>query len=158
MRLADYLISVVVMSAILGFVAYASYPDSASKATKFAASVLILYVAVMPIGELISGFRNGGFDTSELIGSVPEINEGGEYVEVAEKAFKEGISKLLFTEYGIKPENASIKTEGFDFKTMRCAKMKITLYDRGALADFRGIEEYISESGLGECEVYLSIG
>ena len=97
MRLADYLISVVVMSAILGFVAYASYPDSASKATKFAASVLILYVAVMPIGELISGFRNGGFDTSELIGSVPEINEGGEYVEVAEKAFKEGISKLLFT-------------------------------------------------------------
>lgn len=156
--MAEYLISVVVMSAILGFVAYASYPDSASKASKFASSVLLLYVAAAPMGELVSWLGDGEFYTSELIGSVPEISEGGEYVEVAEEAFKEGICKLLFTEYGVKPENVSIRTEGFDFKTMRCKKIKITLYDRGALADFRKIEEYISESGLGECEVNLSIG
>ncbi len=156
--MADYVISVVVMSAILGFTAYAAYPGSASRATKFAASVLLLYVAVLPIGQLISGIGEGEFDVSELIGPPPEINEGGEYSEIAEQAFKEGISKLLFTKYDISPENVSIVTEGFDFKSMRCERIRITLYDRGALADFRGIEEYISESGLGECEVYLSIG
>ena len=158
MLLAEYVVSVVVMSAILGFTAYASYPESDSKATKFAASVLLLYVAVMPLGKLISELGKEGFDLDGLIGTVPEIEEDGEYAEAAEKAFKEGISKLLFTEYGINPENASIKTVGFDFKTMRCKKIKITLYDSGALANFRGIEEYITESGLGECEVYLSFG
>ena len=155
--MADYLISVVVMSAILGFISYASYPDSSSKATKFAASVLLLYVAALPIGELITGLSDGDFDASGIVGSVNEIEDDGEYIEVAKSAFIEGISKLLFTEYGIKPENASIKVEGFDFKNMRCERIKITLYDKEALADFRSIEEYISESGLGECEVNIEI-
>lgn len=156
--MADYVVSVVVMSAILGFVAYASYPESQSKATKFAASVLLLYVATLPIGKLGSGVFGGGFDLSGLVGEGPEIKEDGEYAKVAEDAFREGISKVLFAKYGIEPENATVKLEGFDFENMRCAKIKITLRNEGALADFRGIEEYISESGLGECEVYFSIG
>ena len=65
---------------------------------------------------------------------------------------------LLFTKYEIVPEDAEIKTEGFDFEGMRCKKIKITLYGKALLADFRAIEEYITESGLGECEVYSSIG
>lgn len=146
------------MSAILGFTRYASYPDTSSKAAKFAASILLLYVAALPAGELVMGLADGRIDASGIIGSVSEIEENGEYTEVAKEALIEGISKLLFTEYGIKPENASVSIEGFDFKNMRCEKIKITLYDIGALADFRRIEEYISGSGLGECEVYLSIG
>lgn len=158
MRLADYVISVVVMSAILGFTSYAAYPGSASKATKFAASVLLLYVAVIPIGTLISGIREENFDISELIGEVPQAEADGEYIKVAEEAFKEGICNLLFTKYNIKPENVYIKTEGFDFEKMRCERIKITLLESGVLADFRGIEEYITESGLGDCEVGINIG
>jgi len=156
--LADFAISVVVMSAILAFTSYASYPTSSGGAAKFAASVLLLYVVTNPLGEIISAVADGGLDFSHTLDTVPEIGEDGEYVKVAEEAFEEGISKLLFTKYGIKPENAHIQTEGFDFQGMRCEKIKITLFDAGMLADFRAIEEYISESGLGDCEVSLSFG
>ena len=155
--MADYVISVVVMSAVLGFVAYASYPESASKASRFAASVLLLYVAVNPLGKIVRSL-GGGSGLSDLIDKPPPIIEEGEYLTVAEEAFVEGVSKLLFTKYGIEPENVSIKTEGFDFQSMSCAKIKITLSGKGAFGDFRAIEEYISECGLGECEVYLKIG
>ena len=86
------------------------------------------------------------------------MEENGEYKEVAEAAFKEGISKLLFTKYGIEPESAEVIVEGFDFENMRCERIKIILYGSSFLADFRAVEEYITESGLGECEVCLSIG
>lgn len=158
MHLDNYVVCVVVMSAILGFTSYAAYPGSASGATKFAASVLLLYVAVIPIGSIFASFRDSGFDSSVLLPEMPEIEESGEYVEAAEEAFREGISKLLLTKYGINPENATVKTVGFDFRNMRCDRIVITLHGSGTLADFRGIEEYISESGLGECEVNASFG
>lgn len=158
MHLDNYVISVVVMSAILGFTSYAAYPGSASGATKFAASVLLLYVAVMPIGAIFTSIRDGTFDSLDALPEMPQIEENGEYLEAAEEAFREGISKLLFTKYGINPENATVKTEGFDFRNMRCERILITLRGSGTLADFRGIEEYISESGLGECEVSASFG
>lgn len=156
--MAEYIISVVVASAILGLGAYASYPHFSDKASRLAASVLLLYVAVNPLGKILSDIGGGDFNISAIVDSTPKVEESGEYIEVAEAAFKEGISKLLFTKYEIDYEDAEVKTVGFDFDGMRCEKIKITLYGKALLADFRAIEEYITESGLGECEVYLSIG
>ena len=156
--MGEYLVPVVVMSAVLGIISFVSYPTASEKTVKFAASVLLLYTALTPLLTFVSGLADG--DINDLIGGfeqkLPEND--AEYEKVAEEAFKEGISKLLFTKYGIKEENFEVYVFGFNFSEMRAEKIKILLLNQGVLSDFRGIEEYITESGLGECEVSIRFG
>ena len=95
--MAEYLVSVVVMSSLLGLLSYASYPSGSERTAKFAVSVLLLYTALMPAFSLLS--RLSSMDIENIIDSedIGDFQEGGEYLEVAEEAFKAGISKLIFT-------------------------------------------------------------
>ena len=156
--MGEYLGAVVVMSAILGLISYISYPSSSEKTVKFAASVLLLYTALTPLlsfaDKVTSGRLDGIFDSLDS----ETVETDGEYAKVAEEAFKNGIYKLLFTKYSVNEEEAEVFIFNFDFKNMRAEKIKIVLFGNGAFADFRGIESYITESGLGECEVNVRIG
>ena len=117
-----------------------------------------MYTALTPILSFVSGVT--GSELKDYIGGFEQngAQTDGEYAVVAEQAFKEGISKLLFTKYGIEEENADIYVFGFDFERMCAEKIKIVLSHKSAFSDFRGIEDYITESGLGECEVNIKIG
>ena len=157
MFLGEYLGAVVVMSAILGLISYISYPTGSESTVKFAASVLLLYTALTPLLGFADKITNGNFDI--ILGSFDDgIQIGDEYIEVAESAFKDGIFELLDTRFSVDKENAEVFVFGFDFRSMRAEKIKILLFGSGAVADFRGIENYITESGLGECEVNVRIG
>ena len=156
--MAEYLAGVVIMSAILGLISYASYPSGSERATKFAVSVLLLYTALMPAFSLISKLSSVDIDSIIENGYAPDFDQGGEYIEVAEESFKSGISKLIFTKYGVPEENIEVFVFGFNFESMRADSIKVILSGSGAFADFRGIEEYITEQGLGKCEVVISFG
>ena len=158
MYLGEYLGAVVVMSAILGLISYVSYPSGSEKTVKFAASVLLLYTALTPL--LAFAGKIGSADINDFIGDLEgeNIEIDGEYIKVAESAFKDGISELLASKYSIAKENAEIFVFGFDFRAMKAEKIKILLFGDGIVADFRGIENYITESGLGECEVNIRLG
>ena len=41
---------------------------------------------------------------------------------------------------------------------MKAERIKILLTEKAVFSDYRGIEEYLTESGLGECEVNVRIG
>ena len=156
--MGEYLGAVVVMSAILGLISYVSYPTGSEKTVKFAASVLLLYTALTPIlgfaAKITSGDIDGFLDGID----VEEIKPDGEYLEVAEAVFKDGIYKLLDSEFSVDREEAEVFVYGFDFQNMKASKIKILLFGSGAAADFRRMEKYITESGLGECEVNVRIG
>ncbi len=156
--MGEYLGSVVVMSAILGLISYVSYPSGSEKTVKFAASVLLLYTALTPVlgfaTKITSGDTDGFFDGIDI----ENIETDDEYLKVAEAAFKEGVFELLASEFSVDKENAEVFVIDFDFRNMRAKKIKILLFGNGAVADFRRIEEYITESGLGECEVNVRIG
>ena len=156
--MVEYLISVVVMSATLGFISYASYPSGSERAVKFATSVLLLYTVLTPIVAIVGELDNNGFES--VLGDTGTVKpeEDGAYLEVAEESFKEGIRKLLFTKYGIKEDDVKVRVYGFDFKTMSAEKIKVILSGNEVFADWRGISAYISGSGLGECEVVLDFG
>lgn len=158
MFLAEYLVSVVVMSLILGALNCASYPHGSEKTVKFAASVLLLYTALVPFYSLIKSISNESFDGIFDNSYVENFDADEEYKKVAENSFKDGIRELLFTKYAIKEENMQIYVFGFDFKNMRAEKITVVLYDSDILGDYRGIEEYVRGLDLGECEVKLSFG
>ena len=156
--MGEYLVPVVVMSAVLGIISFVSYPTASEKTVKFAATVLLLYTALTPLVNFVSGLGEGDFKDYLEQFEQSGTQTDADYQEVAEEAFKEGIGKLLFTKYGIKEENADIYIFGFDFERMKAEKIKILLSNKSVFADFRAIEEYVTESGLGECEVNIKIG
>ena len=156
--MGEYLGAVVVMSAILGLISYISYPTGSEKTVKFAASVLLLYTALTPILGFAAKITSG--DTGDFLDGMhfDEIKTDDEYLKVAEAAFKSGIFDLLDSEFSVAKENAEVFVYGFDFQNMKAKKIKIILFGKGAAADFRRMEKYITESGLGECEVNVRIG
>ena len=159
----EYLVSVTVVSALLGLINYLSYPGASEKATRFAVSVLLIYTTVLPILTFVSSM-SATDAMPDLIDRIKEeaekkpSGEREEYLEVSEEAIKKGISKVLFTEYGIAEENVQIYLEEFDFESMRSKKIKLTLSGGGALSDYRRIEEYINSFGIGKCEVNIEFG
>ena len=154
--MAEYLVSVVVMSAILGIISYLSYGDSGGSAMRIAASVLLIYTALVPILTFINEGQSGKLDAIFDIDTEENLILGEEYVKVAEEAFRDGISKLIFTKYGINEKNCDVYTFGFDFETMRAERIRVVLRGSDAFADLRGIESYINGLSLGECEVTVS--
>lgn len=155
--MGEYLISVMITSMLLGLFSYLSYPGASERAAKFAASVLFLYVVLMPTLSLVKKISDGKIDVGDITDGIHIENGeyGKEYEEVAKEAFTDGIRQLIFTKYGIKEENAEVFVFGFDFERMKAEKIKILLSGKGALADWRGIEDYITELGLGVCEVEI---
>lgn len=156
--MADYLARVVVMTVFLGVISYLSYPGSSERALRIASSVLIIYTVALPVLSLAQDFAGENFS-----GEISDIADGGfdtgeeTYIEVAENAFKTGIKEMLNSKYGIKKDNMRVYVFDLDFKNMRAGKIKIVLTGNAAFADWRGIMQYINESGLGKCEVEIEL-
>ena len=144
------------MSALLGIISYLSYGDGGGSVMRIAASVLLIYTALTPIMSFINDGENGRLDAIFDIDSEEIFDGSEEYINVAEEAFERGISKLIFTKYGIEEKNCSVFAFGFDFENMRAERIRVVLRGSGAFADLRGIESYINGLSLGECEVTVS--
>lgn len=144
------------MSALLGIISYLSYQDGSDSTMRLAASVLLIYTALTPVMSFISDGKGGKIDAIFESDIGQNFDGGEEYIEVAEDAFKDGISKLIFTKYGVNEEDSEIFVFGFDFEKMRAERICVVLRGVGALSDLRGIESYINGLGLGKCEVTVS--
>ena len=64
----------------------------------------------------------------------------------------------MASEYNLSEGDIKVFVFDFDFEKMRAGKISIILSGKAASADFRSIENFISESGLGECEVKIDFG
>ena len=159
--MVEYLVSVIAVSASLGFITYLSYPGASERAVKFAVSVLLIYTVATPILSFVLDFSEGG--ALEFIEEIKEktdeeLSTNNEYLKVTEEALKDGISKLIFTEYGVSEENIEVYIFNFDFEKMRAGKINVVLSGKGALADTRGMEEYLNKLNIGKCEVKIRLG
>ncbi len=154
--MGNYLVSIVVMTAFIGFVTYISYPGVSERAMKVVSAVLLIYTVALPIVSFAGNLSDGDF-----FDSISDMTEGGidlgdeTYIEVTERAFKNGIIEMLSSKYGIKKENIKVYVFDLDFEHMVAGKIKIILTGRTALSDWRGIEQYINGAGLGKCEVIV---
>ena len=144
------------MSSLLGVISYLSYGDGNDSSMRFAASVLLIYTALTPIISFINDGTGGRLDAIFESDAGQNFEGGEEYVKVAEEAFKEGISKLIFTKYGVNEDDTEVYVFGFDFEKMRAERICVALRGVGAFSDLRGIESYINGLGLGDCEVTVS--
>ena len=149
--MVEYLVTSCVMAVVIGVASYISYPGASERTVKLCTSLIFLYALLSPAVSMLQRLPSYKVDFDGIL----EDTEAGDgtYKQVAEEAFAEGIRQLLFTKYGLNENNLRVFVIGFEFEKMRAERIKIILSGKGALADWRGIEEYITESGLGECEV-----
>ena len=154
--MGEFFIMIVTVSVVIGIFNFISYPGQNEKVSRAAMAVLLLYAAAVSIFSVASRLSELDFDASL---DFPEAEFGdAEYESTAKDAFTEGIRSLLYEKYGVENENAEVVIEDFDFKKMRAGRIKITLSGVAAFLDCRGIEKYIEECNLGECEVEIRLG
>lgn len=136
------------LTALAGFISYRGNADGAAKG---ALAVILLF-------SLVSAFSSIDFDFSFDISGEQFLPEGGgEYERVGREALEAGIRRLIADRYSLPEENISVRAEGYDFSAMRAERIFVLLSGRAVYADARAIKNYISEQGLGECEVDIEI-
>ena len=141
--------TVMAVTVVLGGVAYKGRRDISMKV---AFSVLITYTVLMPIA---------GGDSFDV--KLPEIEIDpsiavDEYRRVCEDAFCDGIGRMISEKYGLVREDILVRAEGFDFESMSAERVVVILCGRAAMADRYSIEKYVSDEGLGRCEVEIRLG
>lgn len=154
----EYLISVIVVSFVAAFASFIAYPSALEKSARCAVMTVVIAVSLSPIVLAVKNIK--GFDANDFVSEDLFFGEDfeGEYLKVAEKAFSNGIKRLLYERFEISESDSAVAVIGFDFENMNAEKIKITLSGRAVFADYRRIEEYIEKNGLGECEVNVSFG
>lgn len=149
----EYAVSVFVISAVAAVLSQLAYRGS-SDPSRFAISVVILYVVIAPLGSLL-----GEIDIDSILNpplNLPVEQEG--YEQVAARAFADGVAKAVAEEFSLERESLRVELRGFDFKNMRAEKIRIILSGRSALADYKEIERYVDRLGMGDCECEIEIG
>lgn len=147
----EYFVSVFATSALLGVMSVISF-DKGESVRRFAFSILLLYVTLLPLSDI----SPQDFDFGETV--TPEGIGDGEYERVAEEAFASGILRLVTEKYSLREENVRVMVEDFDFASMRAGKIRIILSGSAVFSDYKGIEKYINECNMGECSVEVEIG
>lgn len=156
--MGDYLVSVVVMTAIVGFITYISYPGASERAMKVVSAILLIYTVAHPAVSLVKEISGGDFLSAIYDADLSDTDMGNDtYIEITENAFREGIKKEISSKYSISEENIEVHVFDIDFESMTAGKIKIILKGKAALADWRGMEQYINSLKLGRCEVIADL-
>ncbi len=152
--MTEYVRAVFITAAVLALLKLLFYKDGTDGVRKFAFAVLALYVATAPLSEALSGIGDAPFFDFDI----PDSEYGEDYEEVAEDAFCQGVKRLVCDKFSLSDECVRVLVENFDFNTMTAGRVRIFLSGRAAAADYKAIEKFISESGLGECDAEIEIG
>ena len=151
--MSEYFSGVYIFVAVLCLLRLLLYREKGDFATRLAFCVLTLYTVVTPLSDVIS-------DISGEISLDFELPDGeaGEYSEVAENAFCEGVKTFVCSEFSLSADSVRVLTEDFDFSAMRPGRVRVFLSGKAAAADYKAIERLIEERGLGKCDVEIEIG
>ena len=154
--MVNYLLTVAALSCAVGVIEYLFYPSKAKEAARICSAVILVHALLSPVLSFAASLSEGlpSFDLQPPT----DIPFEDTYEKTAEDAFKEGICKLLCANYGLKPENVSVFTEGFEVSTMKAQRIIILLRGEAALCDHRGMEAYLDSLSIGACEVRIRIG
>lgn len=138
------------MAAAAAFSGFFAYSGS-DRFHKFAVGAILFSASLTPLFSFVSELSR--IDISDISGEVSGDYSGGEFEAVGKEAFELGIKKLVAEREGIPEDSVFVIAEGFSVSEMKAELIKITLIKEGLGVDYRALEAYIENSGLGVCEV-----
>ena len=149
--MTELFVSVFLASVIIGIATQLIHSRHRGQVSAFSLGAIFLFVLV----SAIPSFAPVELDIESLL---PDGESEGEYYYVTRDAVCEGIAKAVADKFGFSEDNVSVELINFDFDNMRCDTVVVTLGGTAALGDYRRVEEFVREIGIGECRVDVQIG
>ena len=145
-----YIISVV---CVVAFSSFCMYDTEKMRGARGALGIILLSALAIPFVNTLIGFSDISFDDIPIYGDEysDDVRD-----ETLKKAFLQGIEQALKEEFFINEEDMEVTCSGFSLEYMKAEKINITLSGSAAFSDLRAIREFVEESKLGECEVFIS--
>lgn len=150
----EYLLGIFALVFLIGVCRMIGYRSEDDAASRFAFAVLVLYTVLTPVFS--GGVNIGSLDMGDFDISIPEGDR--DYITVTESAFKNGVHSLICSEFSLSQDEVRVEVEGFDIERVRASSIRVYLSGRAALADNKRIEKYVTDNGLGECDVRIELG
>lgn len=154
-EVGEYLFLALVLSLLIGVVSALSLPEHASE-TRAALGAVALFALASPIVSLLgSGISPPSL--GEII--LPEYSDG--YTQVLSEAYEDGLCCAIAERLGIERDEVSVLVRDIDVKNMRASSLRVTLTGGAALADVRGLREWLSGEFLAsgaDGEVVIEFG
>ncbi len=152
--LGDYLVLIVVLSAVVAVVSSSAHPQLSSESNMAIGAICLLALA----SPVISLFNSGGFIPA--LPDLPDIPVSGGIEEVSTEAFAEGIEAAIVERLG-EGGDVEVLVLGLSVSEMRAEKITIVLSGVYATLDNRSLSVWVRDSFLipgGECEVIINLG
>ena len=147
----EYMTQVFAVTGLVGVLSLLAYRGK-SDPSRLALGVILIYTVISPLASM-----SADFNINDIISNAPAAPEG-EYGVVLEEAFAEGIRLAVAEKFSLVREDIRVSLNGFDESKMRAERIRIMLSGRATLADYKRIEKYINELGVGECDCEIEIG
>lgn len=148
----EYLFSFLALTLIATVVSFVAHKKS-EQALRFVCGAVILAALVIPLFEILPRVDIGGI--------IEDIKNGSPdspiYTERAEEAVEAGIAAAISERFSFGEGEVTVELSGFDFESMSADEIGVILSGGAIFADFRELEKFVTELGLGECEVSVEI-
>lgn len=149
--MTELFVSAFGISVLVGVATQLTHARHRGSVSSFSLGVMLLFVIITGI----SGFDAPKFNIDELL---PEGGGEGEYYYVARDAVCSGIVSAVAGEFGFSEGDVSASLINFDFESMKCDTVVVTLSGAAALGDYKRVESYVEKIGIGGCRVDVQIG
>lgn len=148
----EYINSIIFVSFCIAVFSFLLYKEN-ERSARLAFGILLCYVTLFPLIKLPS------VDVSGIISGIQGGIESGEHIyrEDAKEAFEEGISAAVSAEFSLDAGEVRAVLHGFDFQNMSAESVQILLSGKSAFSNIEKIKKYVSELGLGDCEVLIEL-
>ena len=150
--MSKYFYSVVALTLLFSVLSFVSYRKN-DGAVRFAFGVIMIAALLLPLWDILPTLDIGAI-IEEIKDSVPDTPL---YEEKTEKAIAEGVEKAVCEKFSFSEDCVSAIVFGFDFGEMKAEKIKLTLRGGAVFADAKAVKKFVSELGLGVCEVSFEI-
>lgn len=117
-----------------------------SSVTRLLFSLILLSALALPLADVLKGL------TLEEI-PLPELGDASEFNEEMEEAYALGIRRALCSEFSLSEDEVRVVLTDFDAAQIGKGRVEVFLSGRAALADRLGMETYLKEGGILNCEI-----
>lgn len=156
--MSGYIGGIIGTALLVSLASYLSYGRENRGMISFALSLILAVAVAGPLVSWISaipGWVEEGIPSWDGEG---ETVSGENCEQTAQAAYAAGVRSTVAARFSLEEENVRVLVEDFDFSRMRAGRVRVILSGRAVTADSRGIRQYVTEAGLGECEVEIEIG
>ena len=150
--MTEYGINVLITVALVSLGMLLCYREG-DKTLRLSLSLVLMSAVLLPLSSIISRID---FELPEDAEQTV-VYEDGEFAKSLESAFCDGVELMIAEKFSLDGESIHIDIEGFDFKSLGCERMTVTLSGRAAFADRASIKKYTEENIKG-CVVKVEVG